>query len=208
VTTASDVYSFAIVLYELLTLAHPYAARVKELLNARDRSVVDTAERRRVVMEAYRLAQRSSNPTPARSYAPWLPQSVGQALLRALSRDPAACPPSVLEFFADLAELRDLGGGYDTVPLDWSSSLEEVEDDISAGASRVIQLVNWIDGERAAARAASLVVANLAGVRMVDRDRTPPPPKTSKVQREVTPLQLDHRCQYHGAEYRPLNFRH
>jgi serine/threonine protein kinase len=135
VTTASDVYSFAIVLYELLTLAHPYAARVKELLNGRERSGVDTAERRRVVMEAYRVAQRSSNATPARAYAPWLPQSVEQALLRALSRDPAARPPSILGFFADLTELRDLGGGYDTVPLDWSSSLEEVEDDISTDAS-------------------------------------------------------------------------
>src|ERR1700690_581012 len=185
VTTASDVYSFAIVLYELLTLAHPYAARVKELLNGRDRSVVDTAERRRVVMEVYRLAQRSSNATPARAYAPWLPQSVEQALLRALSRDPAARPPSILEFFADLAELRDLGGGYDTMPLDWSSSLEEVEDDISTDASGAIQLVNWIDGERAASRAASLANANVAAVQMVDRDRTPPP-KVSKVPREVT----------------------
>ena len=185
VTTASDVYSFAIVLYELLTLAHPYAARVKELLNGRDRSVVDTAERRRVVMEVYRLAQRSSNATPARAYAPWLPQSVEQALLRALSRDPAARPPSILEFFADLAELRDLGGDYDTVTLDWSSSLEEVEDDISTDASRAIQLVNWIDGERAASRAASLANANVAAVQMVDRDRTPPP-KVSKVPREVT----------------------
>ncbi|MGA7119966.1 MAG: hypothetical protein WBY94_07715, partial [Polyangiaceae bacterium] len=185
VTPASDVYSFAIVLYELLTLAHPYAARVKELLNGRDRSIVDTAERRRVVMEAYRLAQRSSSPTPARSYAPWLPQSVEQALLRALSRDPAARPPSILEFFADLAELRDLGGGYDTVPLDWSSSLEDVEDDISTDASRAVQLVNWIDGERAASRAASLANANVAAVRAVDRDRTPPP-KVSKVRREVT----------------------
>jgi len=185
VTTASDVYSFAIVLYELLTLAHPYAARVKELLNGRDRSVVDTAERRRVVMEVYRLAQRSSSATPARTYAPWLSESVEQALLRALSRDPAARPPSILEFFADLAELRDLGGGYDTVPLDWSSSLEEVEDDISTDASRAIQLVNWIDGERAASRAASLANANVAAVRMVDIHRTPPP-KVSKVRREVT----------------------
>ncbi len=185
VTSASDVYSFAIVLYELLTLAHPYAARVKELLNGRDRSVVDTAERRRVVMEVYRLAQRSSNATPARAYAPWLPQSVEQALLRALSRDPAARPPSILEFVADLAELRDLGGGYDTMPLDWSSSLEEVEDDISTDASRAIQLVNWIDGERAASRAASLANANVAAVQMVDRARTPPP-KVSKARRDVT----------------------
>jgi serine/threonine protein kinase len=185
VTTASDVYSFAIVLYELLTLAHPYAAPVKELLNGRERTVVDTAERRRLVMEVYRLAQRSSNATPARAYAPWLPQSVEQALLRALSRDPAARPPSILEFFADLAELRDLGGDYDTVPLDWSSSLEEVEDDISTDASRAIQLVNWIDGERAASRAASLANANVAAVQMVDRDRTPAP-KVSKVRREVT----------------------
>ena len=89
VTTASDVYSFAIVLYELLTLVHPYAAPVKELLNGRDRSIVETAERRRVVTEMYRLAQRSSSATPARAYAPWLPQSVEQALIRALARDPA-----------------------------------------------------------------------------------------------------------------------
>ncbi len=132
----------------------------------------------------YRLAQRSSNATPARSYAPWLPQSVEQALLRALSRDPAA-RPSVLEFFADLAELRDLGGGYDTVPLDSSSSLEEVEDEISTDASRAIPLVNWINGERAASRAASLADANVAAVQMVDRNRTPLP-NVSKVRREVT----------------------
>ena len=136
-------------------------------------------------MEVYRLAQRSSNATPARAYAPWLPQSVEQALLRALSRDPAARPPSIVEFFADLAELRDLGGGYGTMPLDWSSSLEEVEDDISTDGSRAIQLVNWIDGERAASRAASLANANVAAVQMVDRDRTRRP-KVSKARREVT----------------------
>jgi serine/threonine-protein kinase len=185
VTTASDVYSFAIVLYELLTLTHPYAARVKELLNARDHSVAGAAERRRVVVEAYRLAQRSSNPTPARTYAPWLPQSVAQALLRALSRDPAARPPSIRDFFADLAELRDLGGGYDTVPLDRSSSLEDVEDDISTNASRTIQFGNWIDGERAASRAGSLADANVAAVQRVDRDRTPLP-KVSRVRRDGT----------------------
>ncbi|MGD0676177.1 MAG: serine/threonine-protein kinase [Polyangiaceae bacterium] len=185
VTTASDVYSFAIVLYELLTLVHPYAAPVKELLNGRDRSIVDTGERRRVATEVYRLAQRSSNATPARAYAPWLPQSVEQALIRALARDPAARPPSIVEFFADLAELRDLGGGYDTVPLDGSSSFEDVNDDFSTDAARAIQLVNWIDAERAASQAASLANANVAAVRLVDRARTPPA-NVSKVGPDVT----------------------
>lgn len=82
VTGAADQFSLAVVAYELLTGALPFAG--------------DTSM-------AMLVSHATADPRPPRQLAPELPPAAERALLRALARDPAARYPTVRGFIAALA---------------------------------------------------------------------------------------------------------
>jgi serine/threonine-protein kinase len=88
--SASDVYSLACVVYEMLTGAPPFSGRSARATIAR---------------------QVTETPLPLRAGRPDAPPGVEGALLRALAKDPDARFPSVAEFTAALQAEGPVGGG-------------------------------------------------------------------------------------------------
>jgi serine/threonine protein kinase len=99
ITTRTDLYALALLVYELLTLKFPYE--------------VDLWSRK-----ALENAHLNQPPTPPRHHVPSLPASVETALLRALSKDPKDRQAGVLDFLDDISGLLRIADVGATESLD------------------------------------------------------------------------------------------
>ena len=99
VTPAADLYAMALVVYELLTIRLPWA--------------VDGGN----VLQWAELRLREP-PTPPSTLVPWIPKSVDECLLRALSQEPGARHESVYAFGRALYELQFASDGSSYASLD------------------------------------------------------------------------------------------
>jgi serine/threonine protein kinase len=90
VTIAADVYSFAVLTYELLTLQRPWRESIR---SPADVSRVHAQER----------------PVPPSFWRSWIPESVDELLVRALATEPARRPPlgELLESIEELLPVDD-----------------------------------------------------------------------------------------------------
>ncbi len=92
VDSRTDLFSLGVILYELLTGRHPFAAdKISILLN-------------KVI---------NDQPTALRFFRNDLPANLEQVIERALAKDPEQRYQSGLEFAADLSTIGDLGGTED-----------------------------------------------------------------------------------------------
>ncbi len=92
VDSRTDLFSLGVILYELLTGRHPFAAdKISTLLN-------------KVI---------NDQPTALRFFRNDLPANLEQVIERALAKDPEQRYQSGLEFAADLSTIGDLGGTED-----------------------------------------------------------------------------------------------
>ncbi len=92
VDSRTDLFSLGVILYELLTGRHPFAAdKISTLLN-------------KVI---------NDQPTALRFFRNDLPANLEQVIERALAKDPEQRYQSGLEFAADLSTIGDLGGAED-----------------------------------------------------------------------------------------------
>jgi serine/threonine-protein kinase len=99
VTAAADLYAMALVVYEVLTTRQPW----------------DETGSNATKSAGARLREP---PQPASTFVPWIPKSVDECLLRALSMDPAARHETISAFVRALYELQFANDGSSYASLD------------------------------------------------------------------------------------------
>jgi hypothetical protein len=87
-----DLYALAVLVYELLTQGFPWPAQTRSA-------------------DAMSEAHLKLEPLAPSRWKSWIPKSVDDCLLRALSKDPAQRQRSVAEFYEQLAELEVVDDG-------------------------------------------------------------------------------------------------
>jgi len=87
-----DLYALAVLTYELLTQDFPWQVDVRST-------------------HAVSEAHLKREPTPASHWKSWIPNSVDECLLRALSKDPDDRQDSVADFYEQLSELHVVDDG-------------------------------------------------------------------------------------------------
>jgi serine/threonine protein kinase len=94
VTAHTDQYAVGLVLYEMLSGRFPWN--------------VDVAD-----VEAMIEVHLKKAPLPLSEFCPWVPESVNQALLAALAKDPAKRLPTIMDLSYAIADLESVKDGPD-----------------------------------------------------------------------------------------------
>ncbi|MGD0680107.1 MAG: protein kinase [Polyangiaceae bacterium] len=156
-----DLYALAVIVYELLTERLPW--------NVDARSTDGVCD-----------AHLKIEPTAPSFWKSWIPKSVDECLLRALSKDPNRRQGSVGEFYVELAELEVVDDGSANFRMD--APTVPTAETIAHGRVTAITDAGLADANKQGPRAARGGWVELARSRLADRSTPLAAPRETVVQ--------------------------